>query len=67
MKVTDKLGNPIYYALTVQLQGGGSVSWEVEVDGKVISKATASGGYNIAQCEISPDPISGGWEDTNTG
>jgi hypothetical protein len=67
MKVTDKLGNPIYYALTAQLQGGGTVSCEIEVDGEVISKATASGGYNIAQCEISPDPISGGWEDTNTG
>lgn len=67
MKVTDKLGNPLYYALTAQLQGGGSVSCEIEVDGAVISKSTASGGYNIAQCEISNDPISGGWKDTNTG
>jgi hypothetical protein len=67
MKVTQKLGNPIYYALTAQLQGGGTVTCKIEVDGKVISQATASGGYNIAQCEISPDPINGGWEDTNGG
>jgi hypothetical protein len=67
MKVTDKLGSPIYYALTAQLQGSGTVTCEIAVDGKVISKATASGGYNIAQCEISPDPFTGGWEDTNQG
>lgn len=65
MKVTEQLGDPVYYALTAQLQGGGTVSCEIEVGGKVISRATASGGYNIASCEISPDPVNGGWEDTN--
>jgi hypothetical protein len=27
----------------------------------------ASGGYNIATCEISKDIFSGKWKDTNTG
>ncbi|HTJ66182.1 MAG TPA: hypothetical protein VL551_01510, partial [Actinospica sp.] len=46
MKVTEKLGSPLYYAVTAQLQGGGSVSCEIDVDGKAVSKATATGGYN---------------------
>lgn len=67
MDVTEKLGSPLYYALTAQLQGGGTVTCEIKVDGKVLSKSTASGGYNIAQCEISQDPLTGGWENTNGG
>ena len=67
MKVTKPLGNPDYYAIDAQLQGGGDVSCKIEVNGKVISQATASGGYNIASCEISQDPFSGNWEDTNQG
>jgi hypothetical protein len=65
MKVTKPLGTPLYYSITAQLQGAGSVSCKIEVDGKVISQGTATGGYNIAQCEISPDPLSGQWTDTN--
>lgn len=43
------------------------MSWrfQIKVNGKVVSKATATGGYNIAQCEVSKDPINGGWVDTN--
>ena len=41
------------------------VSCKIEVNGQVISTATASGGYNIASCEISQDPLSGNWTDTN--
>jgi hypothetical protein len=33
----------------------------------VISQGTASGGYNIAMAEISQDPLSGQWEDTDQG
>jgi hypothetical protein len=67
MHLTKPLGSPMYYAISAQLQGGGTVSCKIEVDGKVISQATASGGYNIASCEISQDPLSGNWQDTNTG
>lgn len=54
------------YAINAQLQGGGTVSCSISVDGKVISQGSASGGYNIASCEISQD-FSGGWQDTNSG
>jgi hypothetical protein len=56
---------PAYYSVQAQLQGGGEVSCEIEVDGKVISQATATGGYNIASCEIGQDPLTGQWEDDN--
>jgi hypothetical protein len=65
MDVTKQLGTPIYVAITAQLQGSGTVTCKIKVDGKVISQSTASGGYNIAQCEISQNPLSGQWEDTN--
>jgi hypothetical protein len=57
---------PIYYAISAQLQGTGSVSCTIKVGGQVISQGTAQGGYNIAQCEIVEDPISGGWQDANS-
>jgi hypothetical protein len=66
MHVTKPLGSPMYYSISAQLQGGGAVSCQIKVDGKVISSSTASGGYNIAQCEISQDLMSGNWTDTNT-
>lgn len=65
MKVTARLGNPQFYAITAQLQGGGSVSCAIEVDGKTISTGTATGGYNIATCEIDQNPLTGQWENTN--
>lgn len=65
MRVTKPLSNPVYYSLQAQLQGGGQVTCKILVDGKVISEAVASGGYNIADCEISKDMFSGEWSDTN--
>lgn len=67
MKVTAKLGDPVYYSVTAQLQGGGSVTVKILIDGTVISHGTATGGYNIATAEISKDPLSGQWADTNSG
>ena len=67
MSVTSSLGDPAYYNISAQLQGSGSVTCKLKVDGKVISQATASGGYNIAMCEIVQDPISGNWQDANSG
>lgn len=67
MNVTKPLRNPQYYSITAQLQGGGHVTCQLKVNGKVISQSTASGGYNIATCEISKDIFSGKWKDTNAG
>lgn len=64
LHVTKPIGTPSYYSITAQLQGGGTVSCKILVGGKVISQATASGGYNIASCEISQGFL-GGWQDTN--
>ena len=66
MKVNAKLGNAIYYSLTAQLQGGGSVTVKILINGKVISESNATGGYNIATAEISQDPLTGEWTDTNS-
>ncbi|MCX4429586.1 hypothetical protein [Streptomyces mirabilis] len=67
MNVTKPLDNPQYYSITAQLQGAGHVTCRLKVNGKVISQSTASGGYNIASCEISKDIFSGKWTDTNAG
>jgi hypothetical protein len=67
MHVTKKLKHPAFYAISAQLQGGGSVRCEIKVNGKVVSKAHATGGYNIADCEITRNIFSGKWEDTNSG
>jgi hypothetical protein len=65
MHVSKPLGSPVYYSISAQLQGAGTVSCKIEVDGKTVSSSTATGGYNIASCEISQDPLSGQWTDTN--
>lgn len=56
---------PEYYAINAQLQGSGDVSCKIEVDGQVVSSAQAEGGYNIADCEIGQDPITGDWQHDN--
>lgn len=66
MSVTQSLGSPEYYAINAQLQGGGSVNCKIKVDGVTISSASASGGYNIGDCEIDQDITTGSWQDTNT-
>lgn len=66
MHVKARLGNAGYYAIQAQLQGDGSVTVKIEINGKVISSGRAEGGYNIAQAEISQDPITGQWEDTQS-
>lgn len=68
MSVTRPLGNPSYYAMDAQLQGyGGEVRCKLEIDGVTISSASASGGYNIASCEIGRNPTTNSWEDLNSG
>jgi hypothetical protein len=48
MNVTKPLGSPQYYSISAQLQGGGNVSCELKVNGKTLSKASASGGVPAA-------------------
>lgn len=69
MNVTANIPSapPVYYAINAQLQGEGTVSCTIEVNGQAISTATASGGYNIAGCEIGQDPITGQWQNDNDG
>lgn len=62
MRVTARLGSPAYYVVQAQLQGGGTVACKIKVDGHVVSAGSAAGGYNIAQCEISRDPLTGAWQ-----
>lgn len=64
MRVTKPLGSAGYYAVNAQLQGGGSVTVKILVGGTVVSSGTATGGYNIASAEISQNPLTGQWEDT---
>lgn len=65
MRVSKPLGTPSYYSINAQLQGDGSVSCQILVNGSVVSQGTASGGYQIASCEIVQDPFSGAWQDAN--
>jgi len=58
---------PAYYAIDAQLDNGGTVTCEILVGSTVVAKSTASGAYQIADCEISQDPLSGKWTDTNSG
>lgn len=66
MHVTARLGNAEYYDIQAQLQGSGDVTVKILINGKVISSGHASGGYNIAMAEISQDPITGQWQDTQS-
>lgn len=66
MRVTKRLGHADYYSIQAQLQGSGKVTVEIIVGGKVISKGTATGGYNIASAEIVQGLFSGKWEDVQS-
>lgn len=65
MHLTARLGTPIYYAINAQLDGSGSVTCEILVDGKVIDRHAAEGSHSIAGCEISPGPQAGQWRSDN--
>lgn len=65
MRVRQKLGDAAYYAIQAQLQGSGSVTVQILINGRVISSGHATGGYNIANAEIVQDPLTGKWENAN--
>jgi hypothetical protein len=64
MRITRRARDVAYYSIQAQLQGSGSVTVEIEINGRVISSGHASGGYDIAMAEISKDPLTGDWQDT---
>jgi hypothetical protein len=43
------------------------VRCKILVDGRVSSTAAATGSYNIASREVSKDPLSGKWSDSDSG
>lgn len=65
MRVSSQLGTAAYYAVSAQLQGAGAVYCQILIDGTAVSSASASGGYNLARCEVIRDP-SGNWTDANS-
>lgn len=68
MDVTQPLDKAAFYSISTQLNGTGTVTCQIKVDGKVISQATATGSYNIASCEIVQDPLNDNkWIDANKG
>lgn len=70
MNVSDPIPSspPSYYAIDVQLSdAGGSVTCELQVDGVTVSQSSAQGADQIANCEIGQDPITGAWENDNSG
>jgi hypothetical protein len=65
MQASGQLGTAAYYAVDAQLQGDGTVSCQILIDGTAVSSASASGGYELARCEVIRDP-SGNWIDANS-
>jgi hypothetical protein len=65
MRQGGPLGTPAYYYIWAQLQGDGSVSCQISVDGAVVSRAVASAAYGVAHCEIVRSLATGQWTDAN--
>ena len=58
---------PLYYAINAQCQQNGSGSVIIKVDGTQISSGVANGAYNIASAQVGQDPVTGQWQDENSG
>ena len=67
MRVTQPLGTPDYYAISAQLQGGGTVSCQILVDGKVTASSTASGGTTSRAARSARTPSAGTGETPTRG
>lgn len=67
LQVTARLGNPLYYFITAELPGKGSVECEILIGATVMAKSAATGRHNLASCQISRDPLSGKWQDAGGG
>ena len=67
LQVTTRLGNPLYYFVTAELPGSGSVECEILIGSTVMAKSVGTGRRNLASCQISRDPLSGKWQDAGGG
>jgi hypothetical protein len=67
LQVTVRLGNPLYYFITAELPGKGSVECEILIGPKVMARFVATGRHNLASCQISRDPLSRKWQDADSG
>jgi hypothetical protein len=67
LRVTARLGSPLYYFITAELPGSGSVECEILIGTKVMTKSVATGRHSLASCQISRDPLSGKWQDAGRG
>jgi hypothetical protein len=67
LQVTARLGNPLYYFITAELPGRGSVECEILIGAKVMAKSAAAGRHSLASCQISRDPLNGKWQDAGGG
>ena len=67
LQVVTRLGNPLYYFISAELPGKGSVECEILIGTTVMNKSVATGRHSLASCQISRDPLSGKWQDTAGG
>ena len=67
LHVTTTLGRALYYSITAELAGSGSVTCEILIGSRVVSRSVATGDGDLASCEISQDPLSGRWRDATGG
>ena len=67
LQVVARLGNPLYYFISAELPGRGSVECEILIGTKVMDKSVATGRHSLASCQISRDPLSGTWQDAAGG
>jgi len=67
MHMTRPVGNPVFYAISAQLQRGGTVTCVIKAGGVPLPTSTATGGFNIADCETGQDPTTNLRGDDNTG
>jgi hypothetical protein len=67
VQVTTTLGSALYYPVTARLEGSGSVTCEILIGSRALSRSVANGGRHLAFCEISQDPLSGERQDADGG
>ena len=67
LQVVARLGNPLYYFISAELPGKGSVECEILIGTRVMDKSVATGRHSLASCQISRDPLSGKWQDAAGG
>jgi hypothetical protein len=67
LQVIARLGNPLYYFITAELPGKGSVECEILIGTRVMAKSSATGRHNLASCQISRDPLNKKWQEAGGG